>query len=44
MDVWFHVSTSTLNGGELHASPALSAEKEPPVPIGEEVGWAPDPV
>jgi hypothetical protein len=30
--------------GQLHASAALLPEKEPPVPIEWEAGWAPDPV
>jgi hypothetical protein len=30
--------------GQLHAPVALSPGKEPPVPIGEEVGWTPAPV
>jgi hypothetical protein len=29
--------------GQLHAPAALSPGKEPPVPIGLEAGWAPDP-
>jgi hypothetical protein len=28
-------------GGQLHAPAALPLEKEPPVPIGYEVGWTP---
>jgi hypothetical protein len=30
--------------GQLHAPGALPPGKEPPVPIGQEVGWAPEPV
>jgi hypothetical protein len=30
--------------GELHAPVALPMEKELPVPIGQEAGWAPEPV
>jgi hypothetical protein len=30
--------------GQLHAPAALPPEKEPPVPIGYEAGWAPEPV
>jgi hypothetical protein len=30
--------------GQLHAQAALSAGKEPPVPTGQEAGWAPGPV
>jgi hypothetical protein len=30
--------------GQLHAQAALSPGKEPPVPIGQEAGWAPEPV
>jgi hypothetical protein len=30
--------------GELHAPAALPPEKEPPVSIGQEAGWAPKPV
>jgi hypothetical protein len=30
--------------GQLHAPVALTPRKEPPVPIGEEVGWIPEPV
>jgi hypothetical protein len=29
---------------KLHASTALPLNKEPSVPIGEEGGWAPEPV
>jgi hypothetical protein len=29
--------------GQLHAPAALPLEKEPPVLIGYEVGWAPEP-
>jgi hypothetical protein len=29
--------------GQLHASAAISPEKETMVPIGWEVGWAPEP-
>jgi hypothetical protein len=28
----------------IHAPAALTPGKETPVPIGEEVGWTPDPV
>jgi hypothetical protein len=30
--------------GHLHALAALSLGKEPPVPIGQEAEWAPEPV
>jgi len=30
--------------GQLHAPPALLPGKEPLLPVGEEVGWAPEPV
>jgi hypothetical protein len=30
--------------GQLHAPAALPSGKEPPVPIGYEAGWAPQPV
>jgi hypothetical protein len=30
--------------GQIHAPAALSPEKEPPVPIGYEAGWASEPV
>jgi hypothetical protein len=30
--------------GQLHAPAALPPRKEPPVPIGEEVGWTSEPV
>jgi hypothetical protein len=37
--------TSALDGGsQLYAPEALSPGKEPPVPIGQEAGWAPEPV
>jgi hypothetical protein len=39
--------TSALDGGEWSASRpgrALSQGKELPVPIGQEAGWAPEPV
>jgi hypothetical protein len=39
--------TSALDGGELSASRpgrALPPGKGPPVPIGQEAGWAPEPV
>jgi hypothetical protein len=39
--------TSALDGGEWSASRpgrALPPGKEPPVPIGQEAGWAPEPV
>jgi hypothetical protein len=39
--------TSALEGGEWSASRpgrALAADKEPPVPIVQEAGWAPEPV
>jgi hypothetical protein len=38
--------TSALDGGEWSASRpgrALPSGKEPPVPIGQEAGWAPEP-
>jgi hypothetical protein len=30
--------------GQLHAQATLFPVKEPPVPIGQEAGWAPEPV
>jgi hypothetical protein len=30
--------------GQLHAPAAFAPGKEPPVPIGYEAGWAPEPV
>jgi hypothetical protein len=30
--------------GQLHTPAALPPGKEPPVPIREEIGWAPEPV
>jgi hypothetical protein len=39
--------TSALDGGEWSAARpdrALAPGKGPPVPIGQEVGWAPEPV
>jgi hypothetical protein len=39
--------TSALDGGEWSASRpgrTLPPGKEPPVPIGQEAGWAPEPV
>jgi hypothetical protein len=30
--------------GQFHAPAALSPGKEPPVPIGQDAGWAPEPV
>jgi hypothetical protein len=39
--------TSALDGGEWSASRpsrALPPAKEPPVPISQEAGWAPEPV
>jgi hypothetical protein len=43
----FSFLTSALDGGERSASGhgrALAPGKEPPVPIGQEAGWAPEPV
>jgi hypothetical protein len=39
--------TSALDGGEWSASRpgrTLPPGKEPPVPVGQEAGWAPEPV
>jgi hypothetical protein len=36
--------TSTLDGGQLHATTALPPWKSPMVPIGEEDGWVAEPV
>jgi hypothetical protein len=38
--------TSALAGDELsvHASVALPPAKDPPVPIGQEVGWTAEPI
>jgi hypothetical protein len=30
--------------GQLHATTALNLDLDPPVPIGEETGWASEPV
>jgi len=30
--------------GQIHAPPAFAQRKEPPLPIGEEAGWASEPV
>jgi hypothetical protein len=41
------LTTSVLGGGEWSTSRlgrALSLGKGPPVPVGQEAGWAPDPV
>jgi hypothetical protein len=43
----YSFSTSALDGGERSASRpgrALTPGKEPPLPIGQEAGWAPDSV
>jgi hypothetical protein len=43
----YSFTTSALDGGEWSASRpgrALPLGKGPPVPIGEEAGWAPEPV
>jgi hypothetical protein len=43
----YSFTTSALDGGEWSASPACRAlprGKEPPVPIVQEAGWAPEPV
>jgi hypothetical protein len=43
----YSFTTSALDGGEWSASRpgrALPPGKGPPVPIGEEAGWAPEPV
>jgi hypothetical protein len=43
----YSFSTSALDGGEWSASRpgrALAPEKGPPVPTGQEAGWAPEPV
>jgi hypothetical protein len=43
----YSFSTSALDGGEWSASRpgrALPPGKGPPVPIGQEAGWAPEPV
>jgi len=31
-------------GGQLRVQTALPMEKEVPIPIGQEAGWAPEPV
>jgi hypothetical protein len=33
-----------VSDGQLHATVALLQGKEPPVPIEQEAGWAPEPV
>jgi hypothetical protein len=43
----YSFATSALDGGEWSASPpgrALPPGEEPPVPIVQEAGWAPEPV
>jgi hypothetical protein len=43
----YSFTTSALDGGERSASRpgrVLPPGKDPPVPIGQEVGWAPEPV
>jgi hypothetical protein len=43
----YSFTTSVLDGGEWSASHpgcALASEKGPPVPTGQEAGWAPEPV
>jgi hypothetical protein len=43
----YSVTSSALDGGEWSASRpgrTLPPGKGPPVPIGEEAGWAPEPV
>jgi hypothetical protein len=43
----YSFTTSALDGGEWSASRsgrALPPGKGPPVPIGQEAGWAPEPV
>jgi hypothetical protein len=43
----YSFTKSALDGGEWSASRpgrALPSRKGPPVPIGEEAGWAPEPV
>jgi hypothetical protein len=43
----YSFSTLALDGGEWSASrpsSALAPGKGPPVPIGQEAGWAPEPV
>jgi hypothetical protein len=47
VEVYLHVIlTSTLDGGELSASRPrrFTSGKKIPVPIGQETGWAPEPV
>jgi hypothetical protein len=44
---FYSFTISALDGGEWSASRpdrALVPEKGPPVPIGQEAGWAPEPV
>jgi hypothetical protein len=41
--VWIHVFLTLEVSGELHAPAALLPGKEPPAPIGQEAGWAPEP-
>jgi hypothetical protein len=47
MGEWMYRSTFSWTrhqlevSGQLHAPAALSPGKEPPVPIGQEAGWAP---
>jgi hypothetical protein len=42
----YSLLTSALDGvsGQRHAPAALCPGKRPPVPIGQEAGWAPEPV
>jgi hypothetical protein len=41
----FYLTSALLEvTGQLHAPAALPPGKEPPVTIGKEAGWAPEPV
>jgi hypothetical protein len=44
MDLRFLDLGTSWGCGQLHAPTDLFPGKEPPVPIGEEAGWAPEPV
>jgi hypothetical protein len=49
MGEWRYISTILILdilwlSGRIHAPAALSPVKEPPVHIGQEAGWAPEPI
>jgi hypothetical protein len=47
VDAWIYVFLTWYElevSGQLNAPTALPPGEEPPVPIGKEAGWAPEPV